>query len=295
MLGTINILPAMSSRLDITVVDAKDRFVFLPLLYELATAQSTEEEVAPRYADIFANTGITFLQGKVGAVDVSGRQVSVEADGAPPLSLPFDRLVVALGSEAAQLAKVPGAAAHALPFYTSADARALELKLAAIGALPESERIGTRVVVVGGGYSGVELACSLGLRKGEVVLVHGGPALLPQSSAAVRSKAEEALRRCGVEVRLGTRVDEVGSRSVTVTGPTAPVAADAPAAAAAEAEVLKADLVVWTAGSRPSPMALDGAVTDPLGRLKVARLPSIHTHNTFLSDSTLFRSSRKIY
>ncbi|CAM9643940.1 unnamed protein product, partial [Heterosigma akashiwo] len=49
---------------EITVVDPKDKFVFLPLLYEFATDQAEVGEVAPRYADLFAGTGVRHLRAR---------------------------------------------------------------------------------------------------------------------------------------------------------------------------------------------------------------------------------------
>jgi NADH dehydrogenase FAD-containing subunit len=99
--------------------------------------------VAPRLEGLLA--GLTFVQGSATSVDLESQQVTVTAAPAPasvpapaaangagvaaPLVLPFDRVVVALGSEAADLANVPGAQAHALPFYTIEHAEALQVLL----------------------------------------------------------------------------------------------------------------------------------------------------------------------
>jgi NADH dehydrogenase FAD-containing subunit len=56
---------------------------------------------------------------------------AANSENAPPTSttsLQFDRLIVALGSEAADLGNVPGAAEHALPFYTLEHAEQLQVK-----------------------------------------------------------------------------------------------------------------------------------------------------------------------
>jgi len=140
--------------LSITVVDARDRFVFLPLLYELATGTASESEVAPLLTDVLGGSGANFLQGTVTAVNLEKRTVTIgkqsakaaayggkadnggeaatwpsitSSDGVGGLeatetttttTLSFDRLVVAMGAEAAPPLTVPGAIEHAMPFYT---------------------------------------------------------------------------------------------------------------------------------------------------------------------------------
>lgn len=144
--------------LSITVVDARDRFVFLPLLYELATGTASEAEVAPLLTDVLGGSGANFLQGTVTAVNLEKRTVTIGTHAAraaaeavtcgkaddndygesaawPSMitssddvggleatetttTLSFDRLVVAMGAEAAPPLTVPGAIEHAMPFYT---------------------------------------------------------------------------------------------------------------------------------------------------------------------------------
>jgi NADH dehydrogenase FAD-containing subunit len=136
----------------------------------------------------------------------------------------------------------------------------LDDAIAALEAKPESERVGMRVVIVGGGYGGVELAASLRLRPGEVLLVHSGDSVLPQSDPAVREKALGALARAGTAVRYRTKVAAVGPDTITIES-------------AGSSEVLRADLVVWTAGVRVNAVVgnkgIAGARTDGRGRLCV--------------------------
>jgi NADH dehydrogenase FAD-containing subunit len=144
-------------------------------------------------------------------------------------------------------------------------------------------------VVVGGGYSGVELACNLAERldkkhkaaassayisssssslhppRPQVMLVHRGPHLLPASSSDSRVRAEKALKRAGVLVRCGTGVKAVEEGSITVVevsgdgGATNMKEQEGQGELDAESkdergkeEVVRAGLVVWTAGSRPN-------------------------------------------
>ena len=48
-----------------TLVDRSDRFVFLPMLYEVTTGQASCWEVAPRFEELLAGSGVEFVQGTV--------------------------------------------------------------------------------------------------------------------------------------------------------------------------------------------------------------------------------------
>eukprot|EP00966_Prymnesium_polylepis_P320306 7376672-Prymnesium_polylepis.1 len=141
----------------VTLVDRSDRFVFLPMLYELTTGTVTSSEIAPRFEDLLQGSDVRFVQSTVTALDVESRMVELCQPALTPdgrdatRQLPFDACVVALGAEAVPMA-VPGAE-RALPFYTFDDALAVRAALeqrwpsdAAAAAL--------RVAVVGGGYIG---------------------------------------------------------------------------------------------------------------------------------------------
>jgi NADH:ubiquinone reductase (non-electrogenic) len=303
--------------LSITVVDSRDKFVFLPLLYELATGQAELEEVAPRMEDVLRGTGITFVQGGVDALDLATQTVRVAEAGSfggaagPPegegggewsnaRELPYDRLVIALGSQPRNLEAIPGAQEFSIPFYTVEDAYRLQRELARLDALmdagaaaPAAEPQGAsgdggtktvNVVVVGGGYSGVELACNLAGRsawKGaaSLTLVERGDGVLSQSTLSNRQRAEAKLAATGVNVRCATSVLAVTEGGLSVAPREAPAGA---ADDASPEETISADVVIWTAGSKPndwlSSPANDlssAAETDESGRLLVDKMLQI--------------------
>jgi NADH:ubiquinone reductase (non-electrogenic) len=143
----------------VTLVDRNDRFTFSPMLYELATGTATSWEVSPLYEDLLAGTDIQFVRGEVSGLDEEERTVSVTPpDGVSVRLLPYDRCVVALGGQPS-LDRVPGAAEHALPFYSTADALAVKRRLRELH--DAAERSVLRVCVVGGGYIGAELAANM--------------------------------------------------------------------------------------------------------------------------------------
>jgi NADH:ubiquinone reductase (non-electrogenic) len=250
---------------EITLIDPRDRFVFLPLLYELVTGEMRDWEVAPVFADLLQGTGIRFVQGSALRIDRDAREVEVAVApvaGGGSKVVEYDTLVLASGAEQVLPAK-NGAAAHALAFLRAEDARELRRRIAAARA--ERRTAGTRgkIVIVGGGYSGVELATSVARDNADwadVTLLHRGERILPSAQRFNRITAQQELQRAGVKVRTLTSVLAVDPKSVTMA---------AVGDEAAE-ERLPADVVVWTAGSGASKLpTLGGFPTAPDGRVPV--------------------------
>ncbi|KAF2320997.1 hypothetical protein GH714_032521 [Hevea brasiliensis] len=117
----------------VLLVDQSEHFVFKPMLYELLSGEVDAWEIAPRFSDLLANTGVVFLQDKVKLLSPSDHLASNGSSGsncggtvllASGLLIEYDWLVLALGAET-KLDVVPGAADFALPFSTLEDARVL--------------------------------------------------------------------------------------------------------------------------------------------------------------------------
>jgi NADH dehydrogenase len=142
---------------------------------------------------------------------------------------------------------------HSLSFRTLADVQRLQQLIA---TLRQRQRPLQRLAVVGGGASGVELACKLADELGDAALVElleRGPTLLPQARSFNREQALLALQRRDVRVRTGTAVVAVAADHLLI-GP--------------QAQRLACDGVIWTAGIRCQPPAINPAPqTDGSGRL----------------------------
>jgi NADH:ubiquinone reductase (non-electrogenic) len=179
---------------EIVLIDQRDRFLFAPLLYELVTGELQTWEIAPPYGELLENTTVRFIQSAVSGVNLGDRQVLLP-DQEP---LTYDRLVLAVGGDT-PMGSVPGVADHAIPFRTVEDAQCLQDRLRLLEA---SDAETLRVAVIGGGYSGVELACKLADRlgsRGRIRLVERGSEILLTSTDFNRQAAESALseRACG--------------------------------------------------------------------------------------------------
>ena len=270
----------VGENVDVTLVDQHNFHTFLPLLYQVATAGLEPADVAYPVRTVFGRAdNVTFRHGRVASIDAAERVVRL-GDGD---TLTYDFLVVATGA-AAQFFGIVGAAEHALPLYTLADARRLRNRLLSVledaDAHPEAFDDGAPVfVVVGAGPTGVETAGALvellGIcirrdrlridpRRTRVVLVDSGTAVLGAFKAAAGRYAAATLESRGVEIRLGAQVHEVTAEGVRF----------------ADGEVLRADTVVWAAG-----LTVDGTAAADLpaqrtrgGRVEVAADLSVAQH-----------------
>lgn len=196
----------------ITLVDQGERFVFLPLLYELLTGEMEDWEVAPRYRDLMADLNrmhpecpVHFRQGEVQSIETEARRVTLQSGE----TIEYDCLVLALGGDT-PLHIVPGAAEHAYPFRQLADARRLRVALQEWESQDPSEPI--RLGVAGAGASGVEIACKLADRlgnRGQIRVIERGPTILGSFAEASSKAAEQALSDRSISVELNTEVVQV--------------------------------------------------------------------------------------
>ncbi|MBM5801034.1 MAG: NAD(P)/FAD-dependent oxidoreductase [Cyanobacteria bacterium K_DeepCast_35m_m2_023] len=236
----------------ILLVEPREHFLFLPLLYELLSHELRRWEIAPRYDTLLAGRGIAWLQDRVTRIDAAKHQIH----SAGGRTLSYGQAVIASGSTT-QTFGIPGAVEHCLGFRSLADVERLQ---SLIADLRQQHRPLQRLAVVGAGASGVELACKLAdeLQGAALVeLIEQGPELLPQARAFNREQAALALQRRDVRVRTNTAVTTVGSDHLLL-GP--------------QTERLPVQGVIWTAGIRCQPPALTTAAAAPAsdhrGRLR---------------------------
>jgi demethylphylloquinone reductase len=221
---------------EITLVDQRDHFLFTPLLYELVTGELQSWEIAPPYTELLANTGIRFQQSGIAGIDLSTQTVTLNKG----ICLTYDRLVLALGGET-PMDLAPGVAEHAIAFRSLADAYRLQDKLRAL-EISNADKI--RVAIVGGGYSGVELACKLAERLGErgrIRIVERTTGILQNSPPFNQAAAQQALSEKGIWVDYETSVTEVTANSLSLSFKD-------------QIDVLPVDLVLWTVGNRVNPV-----------------------------------------
>ena len=210
-------------RAEITLVDARTELVQRIRLHE-TLAGSTPRTLSYR---LLERRGIRFVQARVESLETGRRRVLARAPGGERLEMEYDTLVYALGSRTA--APAPGLAGQAVRLDEPAHLRQLEH--------------GSRVLVVGGGLTGIETATELAERRSglKITLATRGRIADGWSPAA----AEHFLRRfreLGIELREGVSVE-------TAEG---------------------FDLCIWAGGFEALPLAREaGLPTDAAGRVRV--------------------------
>ena len=221
---------------EVILVDQHDRFLFSPLLYELISGELETWEISPPFAELLANTGVRFRQGSAKAIDLDSKRVELQ-DGSEMI---YDRLVLAVGGET-PVDIVPGCQEYAIPFRTIGDAYRLQEKLR---FLETSDKDKIRVAVVGGGYSGVELACKIADRlehRGRLRIIEQGNTILGTSAEFNRETARKALTERGIWIDLETTVAQIDADTISLVYKE-------------QTDNIPVDLVLWTVGNRVSPL-----------------------------------------
>ncbi len=213
----------------IFLINQENYWVYQPLLPEVISGLIGLTDVVCPIRQLCPRTKLVMRE--VQKIDLANKVVTVSPGFRPRLlELPFDYLVIALGS-ISNFSGTPGMVEHVKPFRTLADAVSLRNHL--IHALDEAEietdadlrRKLLTFVVAGGGFSGVEVVAELsdfvdkvrqnfpGLRneKGRFVLVHAGDRILPEMSASLALFAHKLLAKRGIEIQLNERL--VGATS----------------------------------------------------------------------------------
>lgn len=194
--GYAGVRAAVAARRDgaeVTLVDRTGHHEFSPRLAAVAGGRAPSGD---GWAPADELTGVTVVRGRVTEVDGAAPGVVLEEGQ----HLTADAVVVAVGADTAW-PHVPGLAGNALGLRTVADALTIRRELV------EADRL----VVVGGGPTGVQLAAEAAHRHRhlDVTVLEATPHLLPELSLRVGRRAERLLRRRGVDVRRRSRVVQV--------------------------------------------------------------------------------------
>ena len=216
-------------------------------------------EVALPLAQLLDPIGVGHDLGEVEAIDPVRRQITLVTGGGEE-TLAYDRLVLALGSEVMR-PDIPGLVDYAFDVDTYAAALRLEDHLASLGRSASSPGRST-VVVVGAGFTGIEVAAEMPHRLARavvtgshrIILVDPNPAVGATIGAHARPVIETALSSLEIEMRLGVRVVSVEAAGMHLSS----------------GEFIPTQTVIWCAGMCASALAASFAgARDRLGRLLV--------------------------
>ncbi|WP_308909455.1 NAD(P)/FAD-dependent oxidoreductase [Pseudokordiimonas caeni] len=244
--------------LEIILIAPEPQLVVRPRLYE-----PKPETLAAPLGELLDVIGVIYLQGSVEAIDTSERTVTViSADGARFMA-DYDRLVIATGSRLFR-PDIPGLAEHGFSVDQLDEAIALDRHLHRLAAQPATTARNT-VVVVGGGFTGIEAATEMPARLhailGEdtairVIIVERNDSIAPDMGPGPRPVIEEALDKLRIETRLGVGVTALDKSGVTLS----------------TGEHIESATVIWAAGMRAAPLTAQIPVErDNFGRLPVDR------------------------
>jgi len=263
----------------ITIVDRRNFHLFQPLLYQVATAALNPSDIAYPIRTIFRRQRNVerIVLGEVIGVDPAERTVDL-ADGE---RLAYDTLVLATGATHSYFGHddwrqtAPG-------LKTIEDALTIRRRILEAFERaehhPENSQKELTFVVVGAGPTGVELAGALAEiatrslvdeyhridpASARVILVEGGPRVLPVYPPRLSASARQQLESLGVEVRVDSAVSEVDESGVVL----------------ADGTRIEAGTVLWAAGVTASPLgAMLGVETDRTGRVRVGPDLSVTGH-----------------
>lgn len=252
---------------DVTLVDQRTFNTFQPLLYQVATATLNPGDVTWFLRAVREhNPRVRFVNGEVVSIDHDAREVKLQRG----VALPYDYLIIATGVTA-NFFGVPGASEYALPLYTRVQALEVRDRLFAglEYAAAHRQEDDLRIVVVGGGATGVETAGALAeLRNNDmpvtypeldrsrthVTLVEMGPTLLAAFGPKSQEYARRSLEKRDVDLRLNTKVNEVRADGVVL----------------GDGEFLPAGIVIWASGIKaPDEVAHWGVPQGRGGRIEV--------------------------
>jgi NADH dehydrogenase len=261
----LNAAAALGNRpVDVLVLSRTTYHGFWMMLYQVAGAQVSPETIAtPVRTRLRRYHNVRFQQAEIRSIDVGRRLVLTDDE-----AIGYDYLVLAAGSATDYFGQ-ERYREETFSLHDLDEAERLRDQLLRAFEQAAREPDATRraalmrVVLVGGGPTGVELAGAfaelihgtlaheypaLDMGEAQVLLVEAGEQLLSSFPPALQRSARRKLERLGVEIHLETRVTNVGSGAVTLS----------------DGRCLEAGTVVWAAGARA--VSLGEALGTALGR-----------------------------
>lgn len=264
----------------ITLIDRMNFHLFTPSLYEVATSEEPQKNIAIPFNEIFGNK-VNFIEDTVQSVDTKKQIIQLKKGK----ELSYDYLVIALGSEPAYF-HIPGLRENAISLKTLSDSVKIKEKIKTMCCkegvpvdIDGSCKRKVQVVIGGGGFSGTELAAEMltykdrlakqhGLSKQclEVTIIQGSDRLLKELDEHVSEIATSRISGPNVKFAFGGHISEVTKTEVKTD----------------DGKQYAYDILIWTGGVTPNHIASDSKM--PVGKhgdlivdefLKVDGLPNV--------------------
>jgi NADH:ubiquinone reductase (H+-translocating) len=282
--GGLELATALGRRLrrsqaQVTLVDSSLTHIWKPLLHEVAAGALDAGREALSFAAQAKWNHFRFMAGRMDGLDRERRVIKLAAwQGriskveTPAVEVAYDTLVFAVGSVGNDFG-IPGVAENCIFLDSAAQAESLRENLLERYISRETQHLGTplRIVIVGGGATGVELSAELvdanrrlayyhrmrkdGFENLQVTLLEAGPKLLPALPERIGQGARKDLEELGITVRTSTTV-----KQATPTG-----------LIDADGNAIEADVMIWAAGVRAPAFLfqIDGLESNRNGQLVV--------------------------
>ena len=262
-------LELRDSRYEVTLIDKTNYHLFQPLLYQVATAALSPADIAVPIRSIFSrNKNIKVLMDEAISIDRTNKKVILQ-DG----ELEFDSLIISTGSSHSYFGNDTWEK-YAPGLKTLSDGLLIREKI--LKSLEQAEKesdVNKRkkyltFVIVGGGPTGVEMAGAIAeiaktslmrdfrninAEETKIVLIEALPRILSTYQDELSFKAQKALEKMEVELKLNTKVIDITSEGVKTVR-----------------EFLETTNVIWAAGNTVSPIVKSLNIeTDRAGRAMV--------------------------
>jgi NADH:ubiquinone reductase (H+-translocating) len=257
--------------IEVTLITRDNFFLFTPMLHEVASSELELNTIVNPLRKLLRRVN-TFI-GTIDTIDMGNRRVlATHGLDRHTHELPFDHLILALGSET-NFFNLPGVEEFAVTMKSLSDA--IELRNRIIAHLEEANSecaVGERqplltFVVAGGGFAGVETlgATNDFIREAlpfypnlrpefvRTVLVTPDLVILPELSSKLGAYAQRKLGGRGVEIMTGARVTGVHAGVVELNS----------------SHKIEANTLIWTAGTVANPLVATLRIPKRNGKIEV--------------------------
>ena len=255
---------------DVTIIDRRNHHTFQPLLYQVALAVLSPANIAQPIRTIFRDRpNVEVLMDEAVRFDLERRRVEMKSGA----TMEYDYLIVATGSTHSYFGHDEWAK-FAPGLKSVEDAIEIRRRVLLAFELAERQMLETgshpplNFVIIGAGPTGVELAGAISdiarlyMRRdfrhidpsmAKVMILEGGPRILPSYPEDLSQKGVEQLKHIDVEIHVNTRVTDVQ-----------------PGYVIANDKRIDAVVTLWAAGVQASPLGkLLGVEVDKRGCVMV--------------------------
>jgi NADH dehydrogenase FAD-containing subunit len=252
-------------KLEVTLIDKKQSFDFLPLLPDCIGRRISTEFISYSIEEAGSKLGFKFLHEQVMAIDLDKREVLTNSG-----RLDYDYLLISSGTETNFYGN-DFIKQHAYALDEANDARRI------IKALKENEY--DNFIVAGGGYTGIEVATNLRLylnkhkKNGKVIIVERAPAILGPLPEWMRGYVTANLERLNIEALVNSTIDKIELPKIYLSGN----------------RILDNAFLIWAAGVKTAKFIQDLKVEkNAQGRIKIDAYSRLNENCFVVGDAANF-------